>query len=154
MSEIWLQYKDTPYEISSAGRVRRGIKILSPRKHTHGYLRVTFCIKNKREDKYIHRLVCETFHGPAPEEGMHADQKNKIRDDNDKGNLRWLTPDENRKERSPPKGERNPMAKLSYDDVKAIRNYEYFRGVYSKLSRKFGVDRKTIKSVMRRETWA
>ena len=70
MKEIWktIQGYENKYEVSNLGRVKsleridrynRKIeeKILAPRKHTGGYLRVQL----SRKDFYIHRLVAQAF---------------------------------------------------------------------------------------------
>ena len=75
MEEIWkdVQGYEGYYQVSNLGRVKslerksklnRKIKerILAPREHTGGYLRVQL----SRKDFYIHRLVAETFI-PNPE---------------------------------------------------------------------------------------
>ena len=53
------------YEISNLGRVRstsyKGKRILKPAITKNGYLNVIFCINQKKEHKFIHRLVAEAF---------------------------------------------------------------------------------------------
>ena len=53
------------YEISNLGRVRstsyKGKKILKPAVTKNGYLNVIFCINQKKEHKFVHRLVAEAF---------------------------------------------------------------------------------------------
>lgn len=43
----------------------------------------------------VHRLVCEAFHGPAPEATMDVAHNNGNRTDNRAENLRWATRAEN-----------------------------------------------------------
>ena len=92
-------------EASNHGQIRsvdrevnhpKGGKRLIPgrvRKFQHtpnGYLHVVLCIDNRRIGAYAHRLVCEAFHGPAPE-GYEVRHLNGVRDDNRAENLRWGT---------------------------------------------------------------
>lgn len=56
------------------------------------YMRNT--LTNKREDKYIHRLVAENFIN-NPENKKYVNHKNYIRNDNDISNLEWSTSKEN-----------------------------------------------------------
>lgn len=61
-----------------------------------GYARVYIrnSATNKRQDKYIHRLVAEYFL-PNPENKNQVDHINCIRNDNRVENLRWVTNKEN-----------------------------------------------------------
>lgn len=76
MNEIWKDIEEFKgnYQVSNTGRVRRikdysnqyatwnnGYKILTARKHSNGYLRVMLSINGKHYDRYIHRLVAQTF---------------------------------------------------------------------------------------------
>ena len=69
---------------------------IKPRLTQHGYARV--CMRNprtnKRDDKYIHRLVAESFI-PNPEHKKYVNHKNYIRDCNTVDNLEWNTAKEN-----------------------------------------------------------
>lgn len=85
-------YEDL-YLVSTNGKVYsiRSHKILAPRKHNAGYLRVTLSRNGERKDAYIHRLMCEAFFG-TPNDGRnfvnHLDENpahNQIT------NLEWTT---------------------------------------------------------------
>jgi len=92
------------YSVSDRGRVRsedrevphyrggvslrRGLTI-SPEVDARGYRRVVLMSGGRRVHQSIHRLVCEAFHGPAPEGkpfSLHGDgnpSNNKV------SNVRW-----------------------------------------------------------------
>ena len=109
LSEEWRPirgYEDR-YEVSSFGQVRslfyhcwnrfgRRSKplMLKPTPGDDGHLRVGVVGKEKREHRYVHHLVLETFAGPCPlgHECAHGDgnaQNNRL------DNLRWATKTEN-----------------------------------------------------------
>ena len=75
--EIWKPFpRDHRFEISSIGRVRNAethkLKNQSwVQCNSKKYLKVYWNIKGKLHAFWVHRLVCETFHGPPPE-GMNA----------------------------------------------------------------------------------
>ena len=64
-------YEDL-YLVSTNGKVYsiRSHKILAPRKHNAGYLRVTLSRNGEKKDAYIHRLMCEAFFG-TPNDGRN-----------------------------------------------------------------------------------
>ena len=89
-------YEDL-YLVSTNGKVYsiRSHKILAPRKHNAGYLRVTLSRNGKRKDAYIHRLMCEAFFG-TPNDGRNF--VNHLDEDpahNQITNLEWTTNSDN-----------------------------------------------------------
>lgn len=94
--------KDIPgfemyYAADRAGNIYsvRGNKRLRPSKGRDGYLKVTFSINNERFTRQVHRLVAQTFIGPA--NGHEVNHKNGIRSDNRLENLEWLSRNDNQK---------------------------------------------------------
>lgn len=88
------------YSVSNLGRVRRdrGLTsngkqwsggILKPRYNQDGYAKYTFYLGGKPHYVLGHRLVCEAFHGPAPEGKPFALHRNDIPNDNRPENLYW-----------------------------------------------------------------
>src|SRR3546814_17137740 len=59
-----------------------------------GYLAGNMCIEGQRKNFEVHRLVCEAFHGPAPD-GQQAAHKDGVRTNCYASNLRWAPPASN-----------------------------------------------------------
>lgn len=89
-------YEDR-YLVSTDGQVYsiKSKKMLKPREHSAGYLKVGLCKDGVQKDHYIHRLMCQAFFG-IPDDGRntvnHLDQNKK---NNVITNLQWTTNGEN-----------------------------------------------------------
>ncbi len=173
--EIWRLAKGLEhlYEVSNLGRVRsvermvktgygghRKIKVLlkKPFCNGRGYLCVHASLK-PRKNKYVHRLVLETFIGSAPA-GYECNHKNGIKSDNRLENLEWCTRLENIRHAIDNKlinsrGENSCRAKLTEDQVRLIRRSHKDNPKFNKtaLSRKLGVADGTIRDVINRKSW-
>ena len=100
--EIWKDIKgyEGLYQVSNKGHVKslgnnktRKEKILSLKPESHGYVKVKLCKNNKREHKYVHRLVAEAFL-PNPDNlpvVNHKIDDFEHRSDNRVENLEWCT---------------------------------------------------------------
>jgi len=99
--------------------------------------------------------VATAFHGPCPTglEVRHLDN-NKL--NNVATNLKWGTSAENAQDRvragTSLSGERNPHAKLTWDQVYSIRHY-FKLWPHADLAFLFGVHVHTIKRILRNQTW-
>ena len=98
----------------------RGVKRRASKTARHEYFAVMYRGKNYK----IHRLVCEAFHGPSPEDKPIVLHLNEDAMDNRPSNLRWGTQRENM---NMPKfieycrsrtGENSPMAKWKKSQAK------------------------------------
>ena len=85
-------YEDL-YLVSTNGKVYsiRSHKILAPRKHNAGYLRVTLSRNGKRKDAYIHRLMCEAFFGTPNDGRNYVNHLDENPAHNQITNLEWTT---------------------------------------------------------------
>lgn len=112
------------YKISNLGSVLsckfKNKRIMKLGVMNNGYNFVILRKKNKAFNRLIHRLVLEAFVGPCPD-GCEADHINRIRDDNRLENLRWVTPEENNKNRKKVLGVNNPNAKFSGKEINEIK---------------------------------
>lgn len=112
-TEIWKKHPEIEkLEVSSFGRVRTLDRVVPREKHTlfikgrvlkqhdigHGYLQVHFRVDGKHVNKYVHRLVAQTFiHNPNnwPE----VNHKDNDRANNHVDNLEFCTRSYNQKYR-------------------------------------------------------
>ena len=108
MEEIWKPVKDFEgyYEVSNLGRVRsvdrvvldkvrnceRLLKgrIIIQSDNGHGYKRVVFCKEHKLINKYVHRMVAETFI-PNPDNLPQVNHKDEDKSNNAVSNLEWCS---------------------------------------------------------------
>lgn len=89
--EAWRPIPSAPgYEASTLGRIRNAStgRVLRDQRNTRGYRKVH--LGREQQNRLVHRLVCEAFHGPAPTGGEHADHIDFDRTNNRPDNLRWL----------------------------------------------------------------
>lgn len=97
-SEHWKQWKDSPYEVSSKGQIRRkgSGETRKPRDDDRKHQRVNLTWDGKREEPPIHQMVMELF-GPPKPQGKNIVVLHKDNDgtNNAISNLRWGTRSEN-----------------------------------------------------------
>jgi hypothetical protein len=119
MTEIW---KDVPgweglYKACDDGRIasyprtrhqrmggrmhirQYGGGVLSTRAMVGGYKRSQFYDCGREEAVIVHRVICLTFHGPAPSAGMHVRHLDGNPANNSANNLAWGTVAENAADR-------------------------------------------------------
>lgn len=91
LDEKWLQWKDTPYWISSCGRIKKNEKFLSGTDNGAGYFYISIWKNNQIIERlYIHRAVAILFIR-EPEEDEMVNHRNGNRADNVWTNLEWVT---------------------------------------------------------------
>lgn len=112
MTEVWKDIEgwEDRYQVSDHGRVRskdvhqvdrlgrswrKKGTIHGVHKKPNGYVYVNLSRGGRKQRRYVHQLVLETFVGPRPA-GYEACHANGVRDDNRLSNLRWDTVSENR----------------------------------------------------------
>lgn len=159
------------YRVSSHGRVlsvartvmKNGGKsflrerMLKPARTSGGYLYVNLS-KNRQSTKlYVHQLVLEAFVGPCPErmEARHFHERDPS--NNDAQNLRWGSHSQNmgdkEKHGTDSKGEKHFNAKLTDEQVIAIRERVSAGETNTALAREFGVVKKAISQIARGKRW-
>jgi len=171
VGEVWRAipgYADL-YEASSAGRIRSldrvttrtdGTrrrfpgKVLSLKATEKAYYQVSLCREGVAKRLLVHRLVCETFHG-AGDPGMEVAHCDGNRLNNRADNLRWATSKENYDDKvahgTARRGERSPVAKLSWEDVDEIRRSKFLN--HREAGELFGVARETVRHIRAGRAW-
>ena len=166
MEEIWKPLKGIVkngdnYEVSSMGRVRNKTKgnILVPNEQKTGYVAVTLYLSSKGKLHLIHRLVALAFI-PNPEEKPQVNHKNGVKNDNELGNLEWVTRSENQNHaystglQIPARGSKVHGSKLTSDQVAEIKKM-IMRGVLDRvIADQYGVVTESIKSIRNGDNWA
>lgn len=144
------------YMVSSDGDVYGPRRKLRPKINQYGYPVVVLSdtARGTRRDASVHRLVLEAFAGPCPP-GMQADHVNRNRADNRLSNLRWVTREEQNRNRvlRPPKGEEYSAAKLTVDTVRELRTLRSAGAPLRDLARRYSVCEATVSLVARGLRW-
>ena len=160
------------YDVSNKGRVRSYLRhargryvlsknpqrILSPIKHTHGYLRVVLWRPCGKSSRYIHRLVLETFVGDCPA-GMECCHVDSDKTNNSLENLRWDTHRNNQLNygESPVLGKpgtSNPAATLTIDTVRRIRELGQSDLTHKQIAERLGLQRRNVSRILQGTRWA
>jgi hypothetical protein len=157
----WHDIPDFPnYQITEAGDLRsvfRGkVQIIHPFENPSGYYAANLYKDGKAYNRRIHRLVLQTFVGPAPE-GMSACHSDGNKLNNHLSNLRWDDQRANysdaRRHGTAPIGERHGSVKLNEVKVAKIRE-ELKKGTAKhRLAREFGVSPRLIRNIANWEIW-
>ena len=158
------------YEISNQGRIRTvGRNRKSPTRNAdnikrlnnanNNYPRITLFKNGAKRTRLVHRLVVEEFIGEIPL-GMDINHKDGNKANNCIENLEIVTRLQNARHAieiglTNNRGENNPMAKLTRNQVLEIRKKLPLESgyKYAKLAREFGVSPGTISFIDREITW-
>ena len=111
----------------------------------------------------VHRLVLMAFIGPRPSPVHQVNHKNGHKFDNRVENLEWVTSKENNRHAidsglNKPvvaphyKGELHPLAKLTEDDVRAIRILERLVP-RREIAARFGITPQNVTAIWKRRSW-
>ena len=160
------------YEVSDLGRVRsldrltrpggrgrgqrRRGRVLVLRPTAKGYRSVSLCSEAGQRTRLVHHLVLDAFVGTKMP-GQECRHLNGDRADNRLVNLAWGTSAENHNDTvrhgRTTQGERNPMAKLSEADVRAIRAARARGESQRSVATRFGITPTLVSQIDRRVVW-
>lgn len=173
MSETWRPIPGTDglYSASSGGRVRseplagakgrRRGRVLTPRVDRKGYLVFRVCLQaGVQWTTRVHQVIAAAFIGPRLD-GMQVNHKDGDKKNNRPENLEYVTCGENIRHCwnnglhgvAHCQGEANNKAKLTADDVRAIRAIHPAKSLME-LSQMFGVTKQAVWHIVHRKTWA
>jgi hypothetical protein len=121
-----------------------------------GYRAITWARGGKLKRFYIHRAVCEIFNGPS--NGLDCRHLNGDMFDNSAANLAWGTPKENSADMlahgTVQRGEKNPMAKLTSEQVAAMREIRRAHNTpYYQIAPIFNVSTMTAFRAITEQSW-
>ena len=150
-TERWRTSARLPgYEVSDLGRVRN-IATRHVRKTSGHY--PSFVMRYQKF--YVHRLVCEVFHGPPPSLKHQVAHKNGHPADCHVGNLRWATPKENAADRAVQgtiaRGAAASWSRLTEAQIIKIRTDPRAQRT---IASDFGVSQHAIHKIKTRKTWS
>lgn len=161
------------YEISNFGKVRSCDRFVkgktgkpsfcrsSPRAiqvNRAGYHRCNLFKDGKAHLRYVHRLVAEAFIPPAPGKDQ-VNHKDGVKSNNHVSNLEWVDCQENchhalkNELYQVARGEDSGAAKITAEDVIAIRRLANTGIYHRELADMFGIGRKAITKIVNRQRW-
>jgi len=162
MIEKWKSVSvDDNYMVSCLGRikrVKRDGKVLKDFSGRRGYRRVCLSRGDNQGTKYVSALVAKAFVGDRPT-GKQINHKDGIKANNSYTNLEYVTSKENIHHAKQMgfmfHGERHPMAKLNWQNVREIRRFYSMRLFNGKeLARKYDIGSSTCYDILNRRIWA
>lgn len=168
------EWRDIPgfegyYQASSAGRIRsldrvqemdgrwgrfkrkKHGRIVRPHAGRHGYMLTALCRDSEKTKTSVHRVVCETFHGPCPSDAHQVAHIDGVRENNAPHNLRWVTQSENERDKVKHGTYHHGGQKLTAADVRTIKAHP--DDCENALAERFGVSDATIRDIRAQRTW-
>ena len=152
MPRIYRTFTVDDYEITRDGEVinKHSGRHVKPQNNGKGYYRVSIGGKLR----FVHRLVA-TKYIPNPDNLPQVNHKDGNKHNNCVDNLEWVTNQQNRdhavEEKLQIMGEDCPWSKLTYEQVKFIRNHTEFTS--PELSKIFNVAASTIRAIRQGRSW-
>lgn len=154
----WKQYRNTPYEVSDQGDVRRNGKVLAGGVNRYGYRQHILCLGGVRATALAHRMVAEVF-VQRPDGKTQVNHLNGVKLDNSAINLEWCTQVENNRHAratglvTAQSGEDASNAQLSVDQVEEIRRLYAEGSTQYELADRFDTRQSNIHRIVTGRTW-
>lgn len=164
MTEEWRAVLDGLYEVSSMGRMRRAApgrkthagRLLKPVLMKIGYLKVSPVVGGKNRQKLLHALVAEAFLGPCPE-GCEVNHIDGDKANPAASNLEYVSHQGNMGHAARSGllrvGADHHAAKLTEQDVRAIRAERAAGLSYGQLKGKWKLSTCTLFNIVNRKSW-
>lgn len=144
------------YFAGEDGHVYRNGTLRKPISNGRGYLRIKTSINNVQKDAYVHRMVCEAYHGPCPpdHECRHLDGS---RSNNVPSNLEWATKAVNEADKvrhgTLNWGERNGLSVLTEETVTIARARAAAGEQVKQIATDLGIAANVLANAVRGKTW-
>lgn len=172
--EIWKPVKEYEgiYEVSNYGRVRSiGSKhyvnkgtggfyrfrkgcIFKIQNASNGYKQVVLSKNGEHRIYRVHRLVAEAFI-PNPLRLPEVNHKDEDRTNNNVDNLEWCTHQYNNSYgNKPARGSKNPMARLTNEQVKEIRKRRAAGELLRTIAEDYGISLNHVGNIVNGRRWA
>jgi hypothetical protein len=149
---IWKQVPSYPWILASNTGLVRSTKSgvqYSQCADKRGYLRICTSIDGCNKLIFVHRLVCEAFHGPSD---LTVEHKDKCTSNNNETNLCWLSLFKNQSISHA--GENNPMTNLTNAQVMEIRRKRFFGISYKNLMKEYDISKDVLGNLLAKRTWS
>jgi len=151
---VWQSGK---FRVDEQGRVWRGSK-RAEKPTPQGYLQVRVMINGRRYCTGAHRLVWHALKGPIPK-GLTINHDNGRKGDNTPSNLELATHseqmihDHRKLHPGKQKGSQNNQAKLSEQDIEAIRKAVEAGEHRDAVAQRFGISFQAVSKIVRGDRW-
>lgn len=173
-SEIWKDVKgyEGIYQASNLGRIRsldryvirekskpyfRKGQILIPQNKDNGYLKVNLWKNKQFKNRYVHRLVMESFCHRVDSNDLQVNHKDCDKTNNKLDNLEFVTYKQNIKHaiknNRRPKGSECVKSKLTESEVLLIRSRLKLGEKGMKLAEEYNISFQLVSRIKRRKCW-
>lgn len=144
------------YFAGDDGVIYRDDKPLVSRDNGRGYRSIKLSDGPRRQDLYVHRLVCEAFHGACPE-GMECRHLDGDRSNNAPANLQWSDKVTNERDKinhgTVNAGERNGGKKITEAIVVRARNLAAAGWPIQDIAMQLNAPRGAVRDAIRGRKW-
>lgn len=151
---------DSHYTVSDKGEVintKRG-NVLTPHVNSNGYKSVILSIKNIKYKFYLHRLIATYFIEKEDETFDVVNHINGNKLDNSLDNLEWTSQKGNsihawKTGLIDNKGDNNGNSKLTWEDVRFIRDYHSAGCLQKDLCEALKISAATVSQIVNNKSW-
>lgn len=159
MKEEWRDVPGFPgYRVSDRGRVRgKSGKIMSPQDNGRGYKKVAMRAGGPPKQRYLHRVVLQSFLGDPPPGKSQAAHINGDRAGNRLSNLSWCDQSENELHKNAHgtgrRGSKHPLSVLDESAVIRIKKRLRAGDVGARIARDERVSCDVVYQIKRGNNW-